>query len=56
MIRGILNKIKIVLDHNKSSEMIGFDGLFEAYEQLEQSFGLRKFSRRAEAPECNVMH
>lgn len=39
MIRQILNKIKIVLDHNQSSDMIGFDGLFEAYEQLEDRFG-----------------
>lgn len=39
MIRGILNKIKIVLAHNKPSEMIGFEGLFEAYEQLEDGWG-----------------
>jgi len=40
MIYQILNKIKIVLDHNTSSNMIGFDGLFEAYEELEDMFRL----------------
>lgn len=39
LIRQILNKIKVVLDHNNSN-ISGFDGLFEAYEELEDRFGI----------------